>query len=224
MCGPFGVFAAAFGERHVFVQDGLSKSKTLMRRRIGAQKNALVRAQIAPQLRVDIGVKLVIVEERACAAADGGVNGMKFTRVIARIVTVAALAAPAGAGAEDIALSLVNPKGRIDIPVGAVEQIIARANFVYRIQGTEEMHETPSPHVQVCFSKDIGERICELTGKIVGQPLAIVVDCETLTKPIVRHPLCENPCFEISANDFAEANALVQRIRKGTNRACAPSG
>jgi preprotein translocase subunit SecD len=151
------------------------------------------------------------------------VTGLKLMCVIA-MATIASFAAPAGANADDIALSLVNPNGRVDIPVSAVRQVAARANFVYRIQGSEETHEDPSPHVLVCFSEDISERVCELTGKIIGQPLALVVDCETLIKPIVRQPLCKDPCLEISMSEFAEANALAQRIRKGTNRECAPSG
>jgi preprotein translocase subunit SecD len=129
-----------------------------------------------------------------------------------------------GADAEDIALSLVNPKGRVDVPLSAIHQIEARATFAYRIQGTDEVREHPSPGVDLCFAKDIRDRLCELTRKIVGERLAIVVDCGIVAEPIVGGALCDIPCFEISANDFAEANALAQRIRKGTNRACAPSG
>jgi preprotein translocase subunit SecD len=148
---------------------------------------------------------------------------MKFTHLIAMIAAAAAVIGPARADAEDIALSLVNPKGRVDIPVGAVQQIEARATFAYRVQGSEEVHENPSPGVDVCFAKDIGDRVCELTRKIVGEPLAIVVDCGIVAEPIVQQALCNIPCLHVSANDFAEANALAQRIRKGTNRACAPS-
>ena len=148
---------------------------------------------------------------------------MKFTRLIAMMTAAAAIMGPARADAEDIALSLVNPKGRVDIPVGAVQQIEARATFAYRIQGTDEVHEVPSPHIDVCFAKNISERICELTERIVREPLAIVIDCNVVSKPIVQEPLCNNRCFQISASDIAEANALVQRIRKGTNWACAPS-
>jgi SecD-like export protein len=146
---------------------------------------------------------------------------MKFTR-LAAMMTVVATMGPTGAEAEDIALSLVNPKGRVDIPVGAVQKIEARATFAYRIQGTDEVHEIPSPHIEVCFARDISDRICELTGKIVGEPLAIVIDCGIVSEPIVNETLCGNACVQISASNVFEANALAQRIRKG-NRACAPS-
>jgi hypothetical protein len=149
---------------------------------------------------------------------------MRIISIIATMAMAAAVMGPFGAHAEDIALSLVNPKGRVDIPVSAVQRVEARATFAYRIQGTEAVHEDPSPRVEVCFAKDIRERVCELTRKIVGEPLAIEVDCGTIARPIVRQTLCDIPCFEISANDIAEANALAQRILKGTNRACAPSG
>jgi preprotein translocase subunit SecD len=74
----------------------------------------------------------------------------------------------------------------------------------------------------VCVAKEFKERICELTKNIVGQEMAVVVDCETVTKPIVREPLCTRVCFRISTNDLAEATALAQRIRSGSNRVCAP--
>jgi preprotein translocase subunit SecD len=142
----------------------------------------------------------------------------------AAVMVTAAILRPACAHAEDIALSLVNPKGRIDVPVGAVLQVDAWATTKVRIQGTGEMREYPHPYVFVCFAKDVSDRVCQLTRQIVGEPLAIVIDCVTVSKPVVNEPLCEDSCFRISANDALEANALAQRIRKGTNRACAPSG
>jgi preprotein translocase subunit SecD len=127
------------------------------------------------------------------------------------------------ASADEIALSLVNPEGRIDIPVSALEQVKARPTFAVRNSETGVVHEYPDPHVELCVSNEFKQRICALTKRIVGQVMAVVVDCETVTKPIVREPLCMRSCFEIGANDVSEANALAQRIRRGTNRACAPS-
>jgi hypothetical protein len=148
---------------------------------------------------------------------------MRFKRLIA-IMTAAATGLVTGfASAEDIALSLVNPKGRIDIPVSAVDRVDASGTIAFRTKETGEIHEYPNPHVDVCYAKDIQERICQLTQQIVGEPMAIVIDCETVSRPIVREPLCAHPCFQISANDIAEATALAKRIRGGTNKACAPS-
>jgi preprotein translocase subunit SecD len=148
---------------------------------------------------------------------------MRFKLLIV-MMTVAATGFGTGfASAEDIALSLVHPKGRIDIPVGAVGRIDASATIAFRNTETGKVHEYPNPHVDVCYAKDIQERICQLARQIVGEPMAIMIDCETVSRPIVREPLCVHPCFEISANDIAEATALAQKIRRGTNRACAPS-
>jgi hypothetical protein len=148
---------------------------------------------------------------------------MKFRRSIAIMAAAVFMMWAVGADAEDIALSLVHAKGRIEIPVSAVRQVEAWATTKVRIKGTGEVREYPHPYVFVCFAQDVGERICELTRQIVHEPLAIVIDCDVVEKPIVHEPLCGEPCFRISANDAAEANALAQRIRKGTNRACAPS-
>jgi preprotein translocase subunit SecD len=148
---------------------------------------------------------------------------MKSVRLIAIILTAAGGLASACANAGDIALSLVNPAGRIDIPASAVTRVEARATIAFRNSETRKVFEDPDPHVELCFSEDIRQRVCQLTRQIVGQPLAIVIDCHTVTKPIVREPICSLPCFGITAADIAEANALAQRIRRGTNRACAPS-
>jgi hypothetical protein len=140
----------------------------------------------------------------------------------AAIVVALATLWPAGANAEDIALSLVHPKGRVDVPVSAVRGVEPSATFKVRIPQTGEVREYPHPYVLVCFAKDIEEHICRLPRQIVGEPLAIVINCGIVSEPIVEEPLCGNPCFQISASDILEANALAQRIRKG-NRACAPS-
>jgi preprotein translocase subunit SecD len=144
------------------------------------------------------------------------------TAAAAVMVTIAILR-PACANAEDIAMSLVHPKGRIDVPVSDIRGVETWATTKFRTQGTQEVHEYPNPHVIVCFAHDVPQRICQLTRRIVGEPLSIVIDCEIVSEPVVNEPLCANSCFEISASDVAEANALAQRIRKGTNRACAPS-
>jgi preprotein translocase subunit SecD len=148
---------------------------------------------------------------------------MRFKRLIAMMTAAATGLGTGLANAEDIALSLVHPKGRIDIPVSAVGRVHASAKFAVRNTETGEVHEYPDPYVEVCYAKDIQESICQLTQKIIGEPMAIVVDCDTISRPIVREPLCARPCFQISAKDIAEATALAKRIRNGTNRACAPS-
>lgn len=147
---------------------------------------------------------------------------MKSKRLIAMLTVAAAAFGSAFANAEEFALSLVNPKGRLDIPASTVGRIEARATIVFRNTETGEVNEYPNPHVEMCFSDEIRQRICQLTQQIVGQPLAIVIECETVAKPIVREPLCSRPCFEISASDFAEATALAKRIRSGSNKTCAP--
>ena len=129
------------------------------------------------------------------------------------------------ASAEDIALSLVNPKGQIDVPVSAVTRVQPYRKHTFRNTETGEIYQSKfdDSYVEVCFSEDIHKRVCALTQQIVGEPLEIVVGCRTIVKPIVREPLCSSSCFIISIFGFTEANALAQQIRGGTNRQCAPS-
>jgi preprotein translocase subunit SecD len=123
--------------------------------------------------------------------------------------------------ADDIALSLVHGQNRIDIPVSAIRRIEAHATQTFVVTETKQKREFPLPHVNLCYAADIQKRICQLTRRIVEQPMDIIVDCETISKPVVREPLC-GPCLQLSANDFTEANALAQRLKTGSNRRCAP--
>jgi preprotein translocase subunit SecD len=148
---------------------------------------------------------------------------MKFKHLIAMMTAAATGMGTGFANAEDIALSLVHPKGRIDIPASAVGRVDASATFKFRNAETGKVREFPNPHLTICYTKEIQERVCELTQQIIGEPMAIVVDCETVSKPIVREPLCAHLCFDISNDDMAYATALAKRIRNGSNRACAPS-
>jgi preprotein translocase subunit SecD len=123
--------------------------------------------------------------------------------------------------ADDIALSLVHGQNRIYIPMSAIRRIEAHATQTFVVTETKQKREFPLPHVNLCYAADIQKRICQLTRRIVEQPMDIIVDCETISKPVVREPLC-GPCLQLSANDFTEANALAQRLKTGSNRRCAP--
>ena len=125
--------------------------------------------------------------------------------------------------ADDIALSLVHRQSGIDIPVSALRSIEAYATQTFVITDTKQTKEFPVPHVELCYTKEIQEQICRLTQQIVEQPMEIVVNCRTISKPVVREPLCSGLCLQISADDFDEANALAQRLKMGSNRRCAPT-
>jgi hypothetical protein len=59
------------------------------------------------------------------------------------------------------------------------------------------------------FAKDFHGRICQLTQQIIREQMEIVIDCETISKPIVRKPICTRPCFRIATSDLAEASAFA---------------
>lgn len=145
-----------------------------------------------------------------------------FTKRSFSLVLTAALVCRAvPAMADDIALSLVHGQNRIDIPVSALRRIEAHATQSFVNTETKQKREFRLPHVEFCYAADIQKRICRLTRRIVEQPMDLVVDCETISKPVVREPLC-GPCLQISANTFTDANAMAQRLKTGSNRRCAP--
>ena len=119
---------------------------------------------------------------------------------------------------ERIALSLIHPRGRIDVPVSAIRRIEAHAEQTFFIQDTGKPVTSSRPHVEVDVSPAIRARMWCLTRKIIGEPLKIVVDGECVSAPIVREPLGAQPSFHISAADFAEAQALAERLRVGWSK------
>jgi hypothetical protein len=116
-----------------------------------------------------------------------------------------------------IALSLVHPRERIDIPVGAIRRIEAREEFTLWEKGKLWMFR--SPRVEVSVIQAIRDQIRRLTKDIVDEPMEIVVAGECVARPIVREPLGSQECFQISASDLAEAHALAHRLRAKWSKA-----
>jgi preprotein translocase subunit SecD len=115
-----------------------------------------------------------------------------------------------------IALSLVHPRGRIDVPVSAIHRIEARAEQMF-FQNAAQPVRSSRPHVEVYVSPAICARMWWLTRQIIDEPLEIIVDGECVSAPIVREPL-GGPSFSISACDFAEAQTLAERLRVGWSK------
>src|SRR5579859_4156037 len=110
----------------------------------------------------------------------------------------------AGSGRKErIALSLVHASGRIDVPVEAIYAIEAH-------EYSRFSNRFPLPNVEVNLRFDIRARLRRLTRAIVGEPLEIVVDGKSISKPIVREPIGN---LSISASDLDEANALAAQLR-----------
>jgi hypothetical protein len=65
-----------------------------------------------------------------------------------------------GKGGERIALSLVHPRERIDIPANAIVRIEVHEDVTFAEKGTGKLWTFASPCVGVYLSQAIGERIC----------------------------------------------------------------
>jgi hypothetical protein len=111
-----------------------------------------------------------------------------------------------GIEADEIALSLVHGKDRIDVPASMLT--------------SARLLELGHPVVEVCFSDSVKQRICELSRGIVGEPLEIWVNCRKFSAPVVREPLCHDPCFKISVFDLDEGERLVADLTGQAEVAC----
>jgi len=128
------------------------------------------------------------------------------------------------AGAADVArtadrvvLSLVHPRGRIDVPASAVRSIEPREEQEVLLDNGA-LWRIPSPNVELCFTPEIHHRIRRLSAEIVGEALEVVVGGKSIAEPIVQEPLSSLTCFCLSVCDFADAQALAEKMRAGWGR------
>ncbi len=124
------------------------------------------------------------------------------------------------AKAADIALSLVHGTERIDVPRSELLKVEGFAFMRMVIKGTNEYKDYPWPSVQVCFTPRIQERICDMTRRSINDTIAIVVDCQTIIEPVIREPLCSDPCFDIRLFEIEEVEALIDKLENGSAGAC----
>jgi hypothetical protein len=124
------------------------------------------------------------------------------------------------ASADEFALSLVHGEHRIDVPASAVASIEALPYGVYRNSVTGKIFKVGRPYVEICFNSTIGAQICELTKRIVDEPLELWVSCRAIIKPVVREPLCSETCLKLSAFDMSEAEQLASKLKAQPKLAC----
>jgi preprotein translocase subunit SecD len=119
------------------------------------------------------------------------------------------------AGPMRIALSLVHPRARIDIPVKDVLKIEALAEQTFFFSDTWTSKSYRAPHVRLEFAPHIGARIHRLTSQIVGEELPIVVAGTIVSRPVVREPHGVRETFSIKVHDMDDARALAAKLREG---------
>jgi hypothetical protein len=115
-----------------------------------------------------------------------------------------------------IALSLVHPIERIDVAISAIEWIEPRQSKCY--SRGKNLWIATRPFVEVRIVPYIRERIYRLSKKVIGDRLDIVIDGESVVRPIVYEPLGIQDCISISQNDYEDAVALADRLRTRWSR------
>ena len=106
------------------------------------------------------------------------------------------------------------------MPASAIVSIEALPYSLYRNTETGEITKGGRPYVEICFNGAVGAQICELTQRIVDEPLEVWVSCRAIVKPVVREPLCSNTCLKLSAYDMSEAEQLVSTLNAQPKLAC----
>lgn len=112
------------------------------------------------------------------------------------------------ANAGEIAFSLIDAQGRVDVSAISHPAVHAVIN-PFGADGHV---------VEIVVAPRIAEAICSLSRRSVDKELAVVVGCDVVSRPVVREPLCVGR-FWISGRDTREeAENLARRIRSGSRR------
>jgi hypothetical protein len=93
---------------------------------------------------------------------------------------------------ERIGLSLMHPRGRVDIPVAAIQRIEALETMTFYDRQTASLSTAHCPRVEIWLDAHLRARIYRLTRRIIDEPLDIVVDGGCVSRPIVREPLARS--------------------------------
>jgi len=116
--------------------------------------------------------------------------------------------------AERIALSLiVHERKRLDIPLDAILGVDAFATESfsdgYRVTTYNRSH------VAIRLTPSMQRKLREFTAAIVGDIMEIHVGGQCVSQPRLLEPLGNEPAFQISIYNFADAQALAETLRTG---------
>lgn len=95
----------------------------------------------------------------------------------------------------------------------AVTSIEVYATRRFRNRQTGAVTSFRNPHVRICYSDGVRDEICELTQRMIGEPLQIWMSCRVVSAPIVREALCSKPCFDVSSYDLGDAWRLAHNLK-----------
>ena len=116
---------------------------------------------------------------------------------------------------ERIAMSLVvHDRKRLDVPLGAILGIEAFATQTFLVEGSGPV-EFNMPHVRISLTPHLQAQLRDFTHDVVGEAMEIVVRDRCISRPVVREPLGNEPSFQVSVWDFAEAQRLANEMRTG---------
>jgi preprotein translocase subunit SecD len=122
---------------------------------------------------------------------------------------------PSGVQEERIAISfVVFERKRLDVPVSALMRVEARATQTFADERGRPI-TFDLPHVEIWLTPNLQKRLRDFTRDLVGEVTEIHVGDKCISRPVVREPLGNEPRFLLSANDFAEAQALAATVRTG---------
>lgn len=100
--------------------------------------------------------------------------------------------------------------------VGPDDVVIVTGAHLIRARAERNPEVTPYPYISLEFDQEGAELFSEATGKFLNQPIAIVLDDEVISSPVVRAIITDGKAIIESNFEFEEAANLALLLRSGS--------
>jgi preprotein translocase subunit SecD len=127
-----------------------------------------------------------------------------ISRVLLPVIALMLWASPA-TSEENIAFSLVLANGRVDVPLSSNPTV-----------STVPDESTKTMTINVTLPREAALRFGQLSKVAVGQPLAIVVGCRTLSTSMLQAPILGGAIHVSCRLTTAACDEIAETMRRGT--------
>lgn len=93
---------------------------------------------------------------------------------------------------------------------------VKNASVEYGATDSSKVSSTKSYHINLEFTDEGRDKFSEATGRLIGQPIYIVMDDSILSAPTVQSKIDSNTCVITGDFDSEEAKSLAANIKSGS--------
>lgn len=124
--------------------------------------------------------------------------------------------------ADEIVMTIIYGIERIDVPAQDIRRIGAWPGGTIGSKQAERRIRTDRPTVEICFTKELRQKLCQATKRNIDQPIAIEAGCEIVYEGTSRRPFCSGSCLYLAFAAPQHVTYFAYRLEEGQNATCLP--